>query len=136
MADNDTAMYVAVYDSVDAAKADLDAVEQLHQDDLVGKFDAAVVDHENGKLHIVKRLDRPRIRIIPEELGFGPLSRKELKEAAAELSGNQAALIMVGEPTLDKAFDKAVTRAAKTVKQTVDTTTDELARELKGAVTS
>jgi uncharacterized membrane protein len=136
MADNDTAMYVAVYDSVDAAKDDLDAVEQLHQDDLVGKFDAAVVDHENGKLHIVKRLDRPRIRIIPEELGFGPLSRKELKEAAAELSGNQAALIMVGEPTLDKAFDKAVTRAAKTVKQTVDTTTDELARELKGAVTS
>jgi hypothetical protein len=47
------------------------------------------------------------------ELGFGPLSRNELKEAAAELSGNQAALIMVGEPTLDKAFDEAVTRAAK-----------------------
>ena len=133
---NNTALYVAVYDSVDAAKADLDAVEQLHQDDLVGKFDAAVVDNENGTPHIVKRLDRPRIRVIPEELGLGPLSRKELKEAAAELSGNQAALIMVGEPTLDKAFDKAVTRAAKTVKQTVDTTTDELARELKGAVAS
>ena len=56
-----------------------------------------------------------RLRVIPEELGFGQLSRKELKEAAAELSGNQAALILVGEPTLDKAFDEAVTRAAKTV---------------------
>ena len=76
------------------------------------------------------------LRVIPEELGFGPLSRKELKDTAAELSGNQAALIMVGEPTLDKAFDEAVSRAAKTVKQTVDTTTDELARELKGAVAS
>jgi hypothetical protein len=89
-----------------------------------------------GRPHIVKRMDRPRVRIIPEELGFGPLFCKELKDAAAELSGNQAALIMVGEPTLDKAFDKAVTRAAKTVKQTVDTTTDELAQELKGAVGS
>jgi uncharacterized membrane protein len=136
MAEKDSALYVAVYDSVEAAKADLDAVQQLHEDDLVGKFDAAVVDNEDGKPHIVKRMDRPRARIIPEELGFGPLSRKELKEAAAELGGNQAALIMVGEPTLDKAFDKAVTRAAKTVKQTVDTTTDELARELKGAVGS
>ena len=136
MPDKNSALYVAVYDSVDAAKADLDAIEQLHEDEVVGKFDAAVVDDENGKPHIVKRLDQPRIRIIPEELGFGPLSRKELKEAAGELSGSQAALIMVGEPTLDKAFDKAVTRAAKTVKQDVDMTTDELAAELKGAVTS
>jgi hypothetical protein len=86
--------------------------------------------------YIVKRLDRPRIRIIPEELGMGPLSRKELKEAAGELSGSQAALIMVGEPTLDKAFDEAVTRAAKTVKHTIDSTTDQLAQELKGAVGS
>jgi molybdenum cofactor biosynthesis enzyme MoaA len=79
---------------------------------------------------------RPRIRVIPEELGFGQLSRKELKEAASELSGNQPALIMVGEPTVDKAFDKAVTRAAKTVKQNVDMTTDQLAQELKNAVGS
>jgi hypothetical protein len=133
---NNTALYVAVYESVDSAKADMDDIEQLHEEDLVGKFDAAVVDNENGKPHIVKRMDRPRIRVIPEELGFGPLSRKELKEAAAELSGNEAALIMIGEPTLEKAFDKAVTRAAKTVKNTVDATTDELAAELKGAVKS
>jgi hypothetical protein len=132
----DTAFYVAVYPSVDAAKADLDDIERLHKDELVGNFDAAVVDKENGKPHTVKRMDRPRIRVIPEELGFGPLSRKELKEAAAELSGNQAALIMIGEPTLEKAFDKAVTRATKTFKNTVDATTDELARELQGAATS
>lgn len=129
-------IYQQGYNSVESAKADLDALEQLHEDDVVGKFDAAVVDNENGKSHIIKRMDRPRVRVIPEELGFGPLSRKELKEAAAELSGSEAALIMVVEPTLQKAFDKAVTRAAKTVKQTVDMTTDELARELKSAVGS
>ena len=133
----DTAVvYIAVYDSVESAKADLDTLEQLHEVDLVGKFDAAVVGNENGKSHIVKRMDRPLIRVIPEEFGFGWFSGKELKEAAAELSGNEAALIMVGEPTLQKAFDKAVTRAAKTVKQAVDMTTDELARELKSAVGS
>jgi len=81
--ERELAVYTAVYGSVDDAKADLEAIEQLHRDDLIGTFDAAVVDQKNGKPHIVKRLDRPVVRIIPEELGFGPLSRKELHEAAA-----------------------------------------------------
>ena len=127
------AVYVAVYDSVDAAKADLDAFDQLHKEDLIGTFDAAVVDNENGKPHIVKRMDRPMVRVIPEWFGSGLLPRKELHEAAAELSGSQAGLIVVGEPTLDKAFDKAVTRASKTLKQVIDSTTDELAKEMKEA---
>jgi hypothetical protein len=38
----------------------------------------------------------------------------ELHEAAADLSASEAGLIVVGEPTLDKAFDKAVTHATKT----------------------
>jgi hypothetical protein len=111
-------------------------IENLHKEDLVGVYDAAVVDQKNGKPHIVKRADRPRIRVIPEELGFGPLSRKELKQAADELGANQAGLIVVGEPTIEKAFDQAVTRAAKTLKQTVDATTDELAADMKQAVQS
>lgn len=129
----DLAMYVAVYESVDLAEADLDAIEQLHKDALVGKFDAAVVDNEGGTPHVVKRMDRPSVRIIPEQLGFGPLSRKELKEAATELSANEAGLIVVGEPTLEEAFDKAVTHAAKTVKQVVNATADQLAQEMKDA---
>ena len=134
--DKDLAFYVAVYDSVDSASTDLDAIEQLHKNDLIGTFDAAIVDRKDGKPHIVKRMDRPMVRVIPEELGFGPLSRKELKEAAAELSGNQASLIMVGEPTLEKAFNKAVTHATKTVKNVMDATADELAREMKEAAGS
>jgi hypothetical protein len=42
--ERELAVYTAVYDNVDAAKADLDAIEQLHKEDLVGTFDAAVVD--------------------------------------------------------------------------------------------
>jgi hypothetical protein len=134
--DKEVAVYVAVYDTVDAATSDLNDIEQLHKDDLVGVYDAAVVDQQNGKPHIVKRADRPRIRVIPEELGFGALSRKELKQAAEQLGASQAGLIVVGEPTIDKAFDKAVTRATKTLKQTVDATADELAAEMKQAAQS
>ncbi|MGD0943371.1 MAG: hypothetical protein ABR972_03710 [Acidimicrobiales bacterium] len=134
--DDNLTVYVAVYDSTDAALADLKDIESLHKEDLVGTYDAAVVDRKHGKPHIVKRMDNPSIRIIPEAFGGGPLKRKELKEAANELDANEAGLIVIGEPTLEKAFDKAVTRAAKTIKSTVDETTDELAQDMKQAVQS
>ena len=132
MADQDNmVLYGAVYDHVNDALSDLDAIDQLHEDSIIGKFDAAVIDRENGQPHIVKRMDRPRIRVIPETFGSGTLRRKELKEAAGELSAGEAALIVAGEPTLEKGFDKA----AKIVKRTLDATTDEVASELQEATT-
>jgi len=134
MAEN--VLYTAVYGNVQDALDDLKAIEQLHEDDLIGKFDAAVIDQEDGKPHIVKRVDRPRVRVIPEVFGGGALPRKELKDAASELTSDQAGLIVVGEPTLEKGFDKAVTRAAKIVKRSFDASTDELANELQEALKS
>ena len=136
MADNNTLLYTAVYDTLDDALNDLDALEQLHEDAIVGKFDAAVIDQQNGQPHIAKRMDRPRIRIIPEAFGSGALPRKELKDAARELDASQAGLIVVGEPTLEKGFDKAVTNADKVVKRSLDATTDEIASELQEALKS
>ncbi len=137
MAENqELALYTAVYDDVTSATADLDALEQLHEDDIIGKYDAAVIDEENGKPHIVKRMDRPRIRAIPEALGSGTLPRKELKEAASELTSDEAGLIVVGEPTIEKGLDKAITGATKVVKRSVDATTDEIASELQEALAS
>jgi len=137
MADkNELALYTALYDNVTDALADLKELEQLHKDELIGKFDAAVIDKQEGKAHIVKRMDRPRIRVIPEVFGGGTLPRKELKEAAEELTASQAGLIVVGEPTIEKAFDKAVKGAAKVVKRSLDATTDEIASELQEAVSS
>jgi hypothetical protein len=135
MADN-TLLYTAVYDNLDDALDDLNGLEMLHEDAMIGKFDAAVIDQENGKPHVVKRMDRPRIRVIPEEFGSGALPRKELKEAAGELGADQVGLIVVGEPTLEKGFDKAVTKADKVVKRSLDTTTDEIASELHEALQS
>ena len=133
---NEMALYTAVYDDVPTALADLEGIDQLHKDELIGKYDAAVIDVEDGKPHIVKRMDRPRVRLIPEQFGGGALPRKELREAAAQLQSGEAGLIVIGEPTVEKAFDKAVTEAAKVVKRSVDATTDEVAQALREAAAS
>ena len=127
-------LYTAAYETLAAALAALDAIEQLHKDEMIGKYDAAVIDKENGKPHIAKRMDRPRVRVIPEWFGGGTLPRKELHEAAEQLTVNQAGLIAVGEPTIEKGLDKALTKAAKVVKRTVEATTDQITSELQEAL--
>jgi uncharacterized membrane protein len=127
-------VYAAAYQTVDAALADLDAVEQLHKDEMIGQYDAAVIDQEDGKPHVVKRMDRPHIRVIPEWFGGGTLPRKELHEAAEQLTTGQAGLLVVGEPTIEQALDKALTQASKVVKRTVEATTDEITSELQEAL--
>ena len=135
MADsNQMLLYAASYDSAQAALAALGDIEQLHKDKMIGKYDAAVIDQQDGKPHIVKRMDRPGIRVIPEWFGGGALPRKDLREAAEELTATQAGLIAVGEPTIEKALDQALTGAAKVVKHTVDATTDEITSELQEAL--
>jgi len=127
-------LYAAAYETIQAAEADLDAIEQLHKEQAIGQYDAAVIDKENGKPHVAKRMDRPHIRIIPEWFGGGTLPRKELHEAAEQLTANQAGLIAVGEPTIEAALDKALTNAAKVVKRTVEATNAELTSELQEAL--
>ncbi len=129
-------VYAAAYETVEAAVADLGAIEQLHEAKAIGKYDAAVIDKENGKPSIVRRIDRPHIRVIPEWFGGGTLPRKELHDAAEELTANQAGLIAVGEPTIEKALDAAFTGATKVVKRSVEATTDEITSELQEALKS
>ena len=136
MSDDNSVAYVAVYDDVNTALADLDAFGELHDDDLIGKYDAAVIDQENGKPKIVKRVDRPRISVLPELVGGGALPRGELRDAAKELGPSEAALIVIGEPTLAKGFDKAVTRANTVAKESFDIAADDLAYELTEAAKS
>ncbi|MFZ0380034.1 MAG: hypothetical protein WAL38_19555, partial [Solirubrobacteraceae bacterium] len=81
---------------------------------MIGKFDAAVIDKEDGKPHVVKRVDHPHYRVIPEWFGSGTLPRKELHEAAEALDAGQAALVVVGEPTIAQGVERAIMRSAKT----------------------
>jgi hypothetical protein len=131
MGDENMIVYTAVYDDTDTALADLHALEELHDRAVLGKYDAAVVDKEDGKPHIVKRVDQPGYRIVPELFGGGTLPRKELHEAAEELNAGDAGLIVVGEPTLEQAFDESVTHAVKIAKHSIDAAADELIAALK-----
>ena len=81
-------------------------------------------------------MDRPEVRVIPEWFGGGTLPRKELKEAAAELTADQAGLIAAGEPTVEKALDQALAKADKVVKHTVAASADEITSELQEALKS
>ncbi len=91
-------IYAATYPTVAAARAVLDTIEHPHEK-VAGTYDAAVVDKENGKAHVVKRMDHPHVRIIPEWFGGGALTRKELDDAAEELLAGEAGLIVIGEAT-------------------------------------
>jgi len=52
--------------------ADLDAIEQLHKDEMIGQYDTAEIDNkQNVKPHAVKRMNRPHIHVIPERLEAG-----------------------------------------------------------------
>jgi hypothetical protein len=65
-----------------------------------------------------------------------PRRRKELHQAAEQVTGSEAGLIAVGEPTIDRVIDWALTDAAKVVKRTLDATTDEPTSELQEALKS
>jgi len=73
---------------------------------------------------------------VAELVGKGALPTGQLKDAAKALGPGDAALIFVGEPTLEKAFDKSVTRANKLAKQTFDSSADQLADDLLKATKS
>jgi hypothetical protein len=132
-ADN-SVLYTAVYAQLGDAMADLDAIEQLHKDQMIGRFDAAVIDKEDGQPHIVKRVDHPYYRVIPEWFGSGTLPRKELHEAAQALDADQATLVVVGEATIAQGVEKAITRSAKSFKHDMNVATDELAKEMTDAL--
>ena len=129
MADN-SVLYIAIYTDLEDAEFDLEARQQLHKDQMVGKFDAAIIDKEEGKPHIVKRVDHPYYRVIPEWFGSGTLPRKELHEAAEALDAGQAALVAIGEPTIADGVESAIIRSAKTFKHDMNIATDELAKEM------
>jgi hypothetical protein len=131
MANDHTIVYTAVYSDKNAALTDLDNVEDLHDRGVIGKYDAAVIDKENGKAHIVKRVDNPSYTVVKDYFDGGMPSNDELDKAASELLEGNAGLIVVAESTLDQELDKATASAVKTAKHEFDTAADKLVAELK-----
>ena len=125
-------IYAATYPTVAAARAMLDTIEHPHEK-VAGTYDAAVVDKENGKAHVVKRMDHPHVRIIPEWFGGGALTRKELSDAADELLAGEAGLIVIGEATIEPALVEVFTGTPKVFKREIEATVDQITTELQEA---
>jgi uncharacterized membrane protein len=54
MADRPVFLYAAIYDNHTDAEADYVGVAELHAAGAVGTYDAAVIEKEDGKVHVHK----------------------------------------------------------------------------------
>jgi uncharacterized membrane protein len=162
MADRPVFLYAAVYDDPADAEADYVGVAELHAAGAVGTYDAAVIEKEDGKVHVHKT-EKPTqhgawtgiavgavagILFPPSILGSAlvggtaggvighlhrGLSRGDLKDLGEALDEGEAALIVVGESRIDEQVEKATKRARKVLEKQVDTEAEEFKRELQEA---
>ena len=164
MSDNPLFLYAGEYESVDDAKADLEALKELHREHVVGTYDAAVLTkNEEGKVEIVDKIEKPTQHggwaglavgaaiglIFPPSVlvsglvgaGAGALighleggmSRSDLNEIGDMLEESEAALIVVGEMTIERAVDEAIEHAKKDMKKEVRADAKEMERAIDRA---
>lgn len=162
MADRPVFLYAAVYDEIDNAKADYEAVFDLHAAGLVGTFDSAVIEKHDDKVHVHKT-EKPTqhgawtgiavgalagILFPPSIIGgaivggaaggvighlWRGMSRGDLKELGEALDDGEAMLIVVGESKLDEQLEKAMQRATKVLAKELDVDPGQLKREIERA---
>jgi uncharacterized membrane protein len=156
-------LYAGEYESVDDAKADLEALKELHREDFVGTYDAAVLTKEDGKVKIVDKIEKPTQHggwaglAVGAALGLifppsvlvsglvgagagavighlrGGMSRSDLKEIGEMLEESDAALIVVGEATIERGVDDAIKHAKKQMKKEVRADAREIERAIDSA---
>ena len=164
MSDRPVFLYAAVYDDLADADADYDGVLELHAAGLVGTFDAAVIDKEDGKVHVHKT-EKPTQHGAWTGIGVGAvvgilfppaiigsaivggvtggvighlwrgMSRSDLKELGEALDDGDAGLIVIGESKVEEQIEKAVKRAKKTIEKQIDADAEELKRAVEAAST-
>lgn len=160
MSDNPMFLYAGEYESVDDAKADLDELKQLHDEQFVGTYDAAVLTKEDGKVKIVDKIEKPTQHggwaglAVGAALGLifppsvlvsglvgagagavighlrGGMSRSDLKEIGEMLEESESALIVVGEATIERGLDEAIKHAKRQMKKEVRADAREIERAI------
>lgn len=160
MSDDTMFLYAGEYESVDDAKADLDELKQLHDEQFVGTYDAAVLTKEDGKVKIVDKIEKPTQHggwaglAVGAALGLifppsvlvsglvgagagavighlrGGMSRSDLKEIGEMLEESESALIVVGEATIERGLDEAIKHAKKQMKKEVRADAREIERAI------
>ena len=164
MSDNPVFLYAGEYESVEDARADLEALKELHREHAVGTYDAAVVTKtEEGKVEIVDKIEKPTQHggwtglavgaaiglIFPPGILLGGLvgagagalighlhggmSRQDVKEVGELLDNSEAALIVVGEATVERAVEDATKRAKQEMKKEIRADAREMERAVDEA---
>ena len=163
MSDRPVFLYAAIYDDLDAARADYEAVFDLHALGAIGTFDSAVISKdEEGKVRVTKTekptqhgawtgagvgalvgLVFPPALIGTAIVGAGAgglvghltrgLSRGDLKDLGDELDQGSAAVVVIGESKIEEQLEKATARAIKQIEKQIDADAEELKREIEAA---
>ena len=143
-------LFIGTYPSEASARSDYDIVKDLHSAGAVGTYDAAVVTKDDaGKVHVNKDETATRhgawggaavgavvgILFPPAVIGtavvgaavggvgghlWRGMSRADVKEFGELIDSGQAALVIVGQSTLQDAIDKAELKADKRVAKQLD----------------
>ena len=163
MSDRPVFLYAAIYDNIDDAEADYEAVYELHAAGAIGTYDSAVIRREeDGKVRVTKT-EKPTqhgawtgagvgalVGIIfpPAVLGAAivgagagglighlrkGISRGDLKDLGDELQAGSAAVIVIGESKIEEQLEKATTRANKLVEKQIAGDAEALKREIDAA---
>ena len=154
MADRPVFLYAAVYDNAADAEADYVGVFDLHAAGALGTFDAAVIEKQDGKVHVHKT-EKPTqhgawtgiavgavagLLFPPSIIGTAlvggaaggvighlhkGLSRGDLKDLGEALDEGEAAVIVIGESKVDEQIEKATKRARKVIEKQLDADAEE-----------
>ena len=163
---NPVFIFIGTYPSEAAAQADYDVVKDLHAVGGVGTFDAAVITKDDdGKVHVNKDetatrhgawggaavggligLLFPPTILVGAAVGAAAggvgghlwkgLSRADVKELGELIDAGQAALLVIGESTIQQALDEAGLKAEKQVaKELDDVSSDDVDAAIQQATT-
>jgi uncharacterized membrane protein len=161
MSDKPVFVYAATYDSPADAAADYDGLLELHDLDLVGTYDVAIINKdEHGKVH-VKKHEKPTqhgawtgiavgavagVLFPPSILGAAVvggtagglighlargMSRSDMKDLGEILDEGQAALVVVGQSRVAEQLNTALGRAGKSIEREIDIDAENFDQELK-----
>jgi uncharacterized membrane protein len=156
-------IYIGTYPDDASAQVDYSVVKELHAEGAVGTYDAAVVTKDaNGKVHVNKDEMATRhggwggaavgavvgILFPPSIIasaavgaavgGVGGhlwrgMSRADVKELGDTIDAGQAALLIVGESTIEDAIEKAQLKAQKHVTKELNANAREVDKAVKEA---
>jgi uncharacterized membrane protein len=158
-------LYIGTYPSEAAARADYEIVKDFHALDIVGTYDAAVITKDSsGKVHVnkdematrhggwggaaagavigvlfpVSVIGTAAVGAAAGMIGghvWRGISRSDVKELGEVIDAGQAALLVVGASTIEKALDEAGLKPEKQIGKKVDVKTADVDAAVADAAT-